>query len=119
MHYIFTALRPGISVRVLVENACSYVEPLEAVDISAVGTGPRSSVGQPVTSIFATDCDIHAFTHARYVRVYVYAQYGTYPYAVPTCMYATAYMPCKLRSSSPIAPSMAMELSRRHGIARN
>ncbi|CAL1687287.1 unnamed protein product [Lasius platythorax] len=28
-------------------------------------------------------------------------------------------MPCKLRSNSPIAPSMATELSRRHGIARN
>jgi len=71
------------------KNTCSYVESFEAVDMSAVGTGPRSSVGRPVTSIFATGCDVHALTHSC---MYVYT-YDTYPYTgtyvhVHDCLYA-------------------------------
>lgn len=113
MHYIFLRFHVRDWYARLVENACSYVEPLEAVDLSAVGTGPRSSVGRPVTSIFATGCDIHTFAHARMCT------HGTYPHTIPTCTYATAYTSCKLRSNSPIAPSTATELSRRHGIVRS
>lgn len=62
--------------------ACLYVEPLEAVDIGSGNRAKITSVGRPVTSIFATGCDVHARTHAhtgtsvhaRMHTIYVYAR---------------------------------------------